>query len=257
MAKLTLLQIVQKVLNDMDGDDVATYNETTESTQVASLAEDVYFALLAEDRLPDVKATFPLTVTSSSTPAAMQIPTDVTNVEWIMFDARTAEGASDTKLWQVVEYLTPAEFMAKVMGRSDTDTTVEEMSDATITGGVPINIYNDRAPKYYTSFDDEYLIFDAYDSDIDTELPAAKTIAFGSKEPTFTQSDAFVPDLDADLFPFYLAEVKSHAFAKFKEEVNGKDEQQARRLRVRKNRDAHRSHDEVRQSNFGRPGKGR
>lgn len=228
---MTLLQIVDSVLNDMDGDEITSITDTTESKQVASIAEDVYFALLAEHRIPAVRGLFALTVTDANTPAAMQIPATANSVDWIMFDARTAEGASDAKTWVDVPFKEPEVFIAQVMARSDQDDNVDEMSDATITGGVPLLVLNDRAPRMYTSFDDDYLIFDAYDSDIDTFLPAAKTLAYGIKEPTFTQSDSFTPDLDSSLFPLYLAEVKIHCMNKLGEKQDFKDEQLSKRLR--------------------------
>jgi hypothetical protein len=42
-AKMTLLEIVQDVLNDMDSDEVNSISDTVEATQIANICRSVYY----------------------------------------------------------------------------------------------------------------------------------------------------------------------------------------------------------------------
>jgi len=85
-------------------------------------------------------------------------------------------------------------------------------------------------PSFYTSFDDYYLVLDAYDSDIDTTLTAAKIRAYGVKYPVFDKTDDdYVPDIDGTLHPMLLAEATSTAQSLLKGGSDPKVEQAARR----------------------------
>jgi len=92
-------------------------------------------------------------------------------------------------------------------------------------------IRNDKNPRYYTSFDDQYIICDSYDASVDTTLQTNKTRCWGTVTPTFSLTDDFVPDIDEVLFPYLLAEAKSACFSLFKAGSDPKVEQAARRLK--------------------------
>jgi hypothetical protein len=99
---------------------------------------------------------------------------------------------------------------------------------------------NDKAPEYYTSFDDRQIVFDSYDADVDSTLQKSKTICFGLKESSWTKSDAFVPALDSQQFHLLLQEAKAQAWVELKQLTNEKAERKARRswvlLASKKNR---------------------
>jgi hypothetical protein len=126
--------------------------------------------------------------------------------------------------------------------------------DATITvnsvnGNVPVLIRNDKAPNYFTLFDDEHVVMDSYDSSISQTLISSKTRCYGQKIPAFTISDDFTPDVDEVLFPYLIAESKSTCFSLFKNGVDQKIEQAARRQKSYIQNDMHR----LKQANKRRP----
>ena len=79
------------------------------------------------------------------------------------------------------------------------------------------------------NIDDEYLVFDSYDSDMDSTLQHSKTQVFGIVEPEWRMEDDFVPAMPAKYFPYLVNEAKSTAFIKIKEVFSQKDEQNAQR----------------------------
>jgi len=46
MAKMTVLEIVQDILNDIDGDEVNSIDDTLESEQVAQIVKSTYDAII-------------------------------------------------------------------------------------------------------------------------------------------------------------------------------------------------------------------
>ena len=113
------------------------------------------------------------------------------------------------------------------------DSTDANTTTITTTGGVPLFIETDKQPEFYTIIGDKTIITDSYDSAVDTTLQGSKTVGAGMKTPTFTVSDSFTPDIDANLFPFLLAEAKAVAFANIEQIQNPKAEQAARTTKVR------------------------
>ena len=100
-----------------------------------------------------------------------------------------------------------------------------------VVNGVDLFVSTDRPPTYYTSFDDNNIIMDAYDSSVEATLGEYKVRAYGQSMPSFSQTDSFEPDLDNTLMPLLLAEAKSTCFSLFKGGSDPKVEQAARRLK--------------------------
>ena len=81
MAQYTLLQIVQRILNDMDSEEVNSIDDTSEALQVASVVEDTFYAIISNRLIPEHKEMTKLTSTSSSsTPTHFTYPDNATNI---------------------------------------------------------------------------------------------------------------------------------------------------------------------------------
>jgi hypothetical protein len=143
--------------------------------------------------------------------------------------------------------LAPESFLKYTDERNSNDSNVQTVIDT-----VPLYILNDRAPLYWTSFDDEYIIMDSFDSDVDSTLQASKMQVWGSREPAFTISDSFIPDLPARAFPYLLSEAKSVSFNALKQAGNPKEEQRSRRQRVWLARNARKDGSTMRLPHYGR-----
>ncbi len=254
MASMTLLEMVQDILSDLDAENVTAITDTVEAGQVAKVLESTYFGLVADREKPEHKELFNLTETDANSPSVMIIPTAVMRVDWIMLDVRTSEVAGIPRAYEEIPYVTPAEFLVRTSGRNDTETSVDILDSATYTGSTELMIKNSRSPEYYTSFDDSALIFDSYDSAIDTFLLAAKSQGYGVVEPSWTESDSFVPDIDAQVFPLFLSKAKQRASVVLRQATNPMEIQWGRKLEVIDQFNNHRARDLKRQTDFGRPG---
>ncbi len=119
--------------------------------------------------------------------------------------------------------------MRLTSGFDSDNSTVDEVTD---NSGAKLLIKNNKQPEYYTSFDDQWVVFDSYDSAVDSTLQTSKTRCWITLAPSFTLTDTFVPDIPTEAFPALLAEAKSTCFTRLKQMPEGKSEQQSRRQRT-------------------------
>jgi len=248
MSKLTVLDIVQDILNDLDSDDVNSINDTEEALQIAQIVKTTYEEIISDRQWPHLKTLVQLTASGTSDrPTHMSIGDAVQEVLWIQYDKRKL-GETKRKFSEIT-YQEPDEFLASLNGRSSDESNIDIITDIS---GIELLIKTDAAPLYYTSFDDENLVFDSYDSDVDTTLQTSKTQAYIYKEPTFTIEDTFIPDLPSKNFPYLLAESKSVAFNALRQAPNAKEEQRSRRQRTWSARDKWRTNGALQVPDYGR-----
>lgn len=238
--KMTLLEIVQSILSDMDAEDVNSISDTTEATQVASIVRDTFFNMVTNRTIPEHKQLIKLTPLSSSAyPTHFQYD-DNTKIESVWY--------KDGDTYETVRWLEPLDFLRHCDSRQSNYVEVADKK-----AGTTIRVGTDVAPSYYTSFDDEFIIMDSYDSSVDSTLQRSKVRAYGVVPPTFDMhTDGFVPDLDANLFPYFLAEAKSTAFSLLHGGPDPKVEQAARRQKYHLQNDKHNTVTTRKLSKYGR-----
>lgn len=247
--KKTLLAMTQKILSSMDSDYVNSINDTVEAQQVAEIIQEVYGNMVVELDLPTHNLVTTLVALGDvNKPNYMQLSDDMGTINWIKYDSRT-ETNTDIQLKEIT-YLEPDMFHNHISSRNESSADVTVVTDF---NGTKLLIKTNANPKYWTSFDDEYIIFDSYDSVIDTTLQAAKSAISTSKFKTFTLSDTFIPDLPDRFFPLLQAEAKAQAFAELKQVSNNKAERTARVQRVKLQKDKQRTGASHGYNAYGRP----
>jgi len=252
MPQSTLLDIVQEILSSMDSDTVNSYSDTIESEQVAFIVRRSYFDLINQLKIPEHRDVLLLTAMSDTDrPTHMKLPSGVSQIISVRYN--TIDSGETRLEYTEIKYLQPEDFTNLVLTRDSTDSTIQTVD---ITGG-KLLIRNDRQPEYYTSYDDEYMIFDSFDGAIDDTLQQSKFMVYGTKEPVWTFSDTFIPDLDSSLFPLLLNEAKSLAFVELKQTANPKAEQAATRQRSTWQNDKSNIDNVYRGPDYGRKTRGR
>lgn len=217
--------MTQDILSDMNSDEVSSITDTVESLQVAQIIKSTYEELMSRKNWPHLQKLIALDAGgTTSRPTHMAVPATIKEVVSVSYNKIKSGGTAP--MWREVEYKYPDDFLRLTNTRNTALSNTVEIEDVS---GVKVLIKNDSAPTYYTSFDDENIVFDSYDSDVDSTLQASKTQVLAYVSPIFTLSDAFVPDLPAEMFSTLLAEAKSTCFARIKQMPDGKAEQQAKR----------------------------
>lgn len=248
MAKLTLLKITNSILSSMDSDEINSINDTEEALQVARVVEEVYLEIMSQKDWPHLKLIRELDGLSDSTkPNFLQIPTGVSEIRKVKYD--TSELTDTSVTISDINYLHPEDFIALVHQRRSDDSTVQTVTTAE---GIPLFIFNNKSPRHWTSFDEDLLVFDAFDNTVDTTLQGSKSIVFAVKIPTFSQTDTHVPDLPESMFPLLLAEAKRSCHLYFKQQDSVMDAKRSLRGFNRMKSESWRAHDPRKVTDFGR-----
>lgn len=232
MAKKTLIDMVQQILSDADGDAVNSITDTVESDQAARVIRDVFDTIVDIHDLHHTKTNKQLTATSGTTPNVMTRPEGFYNIEWIKYDKRVSAGG-DAKYLDVT-FMEPYDFMNLSSSRTASDSAVEEV---TLDSGYVMLVRNNKAPTYWTmmeGYDD--IIFDAYDSSLETNLQASKTVAYGVQKPTLTLADSTAPDLPNHLYTLLTKEARAMYFDLYKDGITAEIDRTRRRAEVRAQR---------------------
>jgi hypothetical protein len=246
--KMTLLEIVQSILNDLDSDFANSIDDSEEAFQIASLVKDCYREFISNRNWPHLKRLSQLESSgTTSRPNYMLIPEDVKEIELINYDCKKV--GETAVQFREIKYKYPDEFLAYVHDRDADKDNVVIIQDP-YGGAIPV--INDKAPQYWTSFNDTEIVFDSYDSAIETTLQRSKSQIYCVINPSWTHSDSFTPDLPPEAFAGFLAECKSTASLAFKQMANQKEEQKAARQQRWLSRKAWKAKGGVRYPSYGR-----
>lgn len=242
--KSTYLEIVQQLLSELESDEVVTLNETVESELVTRLVKQVYFHIISGSDWPHLGRLLQLEVTTTDN--VLKFPSNLNKLSWIKYNKKKVTDLRER--FTIIKKLEPLEFMNKVDARDNTKSNITPL----IHNGMTILLRNDKQPEYWTSFNDNEVIFDSFDSVVEAKLDALNTQVFGFIVPSVTTDDLFVFDLPEDAFQYFINEARSFVFNVVKQIPFPKAEQmaQTQRRRLSKQREVGQSGDLS--PNFGR-----
>lgn len=219
----TLLDFTQDVLSSLGSDEVNSINDTLESQSVSKIIRRSFYNIVDRRELKNKKEMFSLEAYGDSTkPTLMTKPSDVRNIEWVKYDAQTI--ANPIITYKLIYYMEPDEFLSSMNNLREGDSTVTVFTHLVDTSTIKFLIKNNQAPNFYTSFNDNTLVFDAYDNTVDSTLQKSKTQCYGEKLFTFTMTDVFIPPLTDEQQNLLLNEAIALAWVELKQSPNPKAE---------------------------------
>jgi hypothetical protein len=234
MEKLTLLQMTQNILSAMNSDEVNSITDTVESQQVADEIQNTFRDLYTDHDMGSFEGLVTLTSpASTATPNVLNLPTNVQFIKWLKY--RDYRNTSSDITYVDLTYMEPELFVKHIVEQVDpaSNVSVPILSSSSVT----YPIANDRAPRYYTIFEDsQKIVFDAFDQTYESYLTGSNSLAWSVMYKTFTMADSFVPPIPANEFPHLLAEAKNACFINIKEVANSNEAARARRQLVRSQR---------------------
>lgn len=247
MAKSTALEMVQEMLSAISSDEVAAIDDTTEARQAYDHLKIAFEELSFGRQWAFRRGPFTLIPASSTTrPTRFMIPEDVSEIIYLKYNK------ADIRL------IEPEDFQYILDQRDITDTNVVNH----VYNGANIAVMNNKAPSYWTSFDDKTIFFDSFDIADDTAgyMTAAKFTGYGVKGycewPTSDAADDFVPEMPDKFFPMLRAMARERAFYYLKQMDTPADTRFIRKQKIHLNKtDArHRRKEGIVQSspNYGR-----
>lgn len=226
--KYTLLDLTQTILSSMDSDEINSINDTVESQQVVKVIRTAYFDIINRANVPEQYSLFSLESSGDVTkPVLMTLPSDFKNISWLKYD-HVSVTDTDTNMVTILP-LPLEDFVERMYQLRESADNVGSFTKTIGTSTVTFLYTIDSAPRYYTTYNDGTIIFDSYDSEVDSTLQKSKTLAFGLKAIPWTNSDTFVPDLDDAQFALLLNEAKALAFNELKQTQHTSAERNSRR----------------------------
>lgn len=223
--KMTVLEMVQDILSSLNSDEVNSISDTEDAEQVASILKNTYLAIITKNEWPHTRRVLTINPRSDNNfPTHMVIKEELKELISVYYNV--IKSGETQKKYQQVHYMDPDTFLRKINKRNNDEADVDVIID---DSGIELLIKNDKHPEYFTSFDDVNLVFDSYDSVVDTTLRQSKFQATGYIIPEFTLSNTFVPDLPADGFSLLLEEATSRAQWKMRQLIDTKAEQESAR----------------------------
>ena len=128
MPKYTLLEMVQKVLSDMDAEPVNSIGDTTESDQIASIIEDTFYVMITNRIIPEHNSLIKLTALSNSNfPTHFQYPANTNNITGVWYD----KSDDDSFEYKPVEWMEPMDFLYMVDNVQSDYVSVEDREAGT------------------------------------------------------------------------------------------------------------------------------
>lgn len=223
--RMTVLQMVQDILSDMNSFEVNDINDTKESRQVAQIIESVYYTLHTYRYWPVDQRAVALeagTFNGVTMPSALAIPEDVIDIGNIYYNKKA------------LKYCETEDFIDMVMKYNSDSDDVESYD----VDGINLFCFNDQDPTYYTTMTlgqgttkQTFMVTDAYDKSVGAALFPSKSLLVGHISPDFTQSNTFIPTMPTEAFSYFLAEAKARCFSVIKQMENPSAIADARRLR--------------------------
>ena len=255
MAKLTLLAVVNHYMDATDGFRVASIDDTIESQQLASIAEKVFNDLVNDvfssgltENLVQLES-----LADSTKPNYLRLPDTAMRINQskVMYNVATGATGATTLNYKEIEYMKPEDFLDYVGNRSTNTNNTQIVEDFS---GYKMVIHNSKAPQYFTDFDDEHLVFDSFDSDVDSVLQSSKSGILTSEQMSFVQSDTYIIAFPEWFHPTYLNAVISEASEMLREEPILSVSRKARMgiLKARKKQRIGHDGIETRRRNYGR-----
>lgn len=252
--KLTLLELVQDILSDMDSDECNSIDDTVESQQVAQIVKSTYQAMMSNRNWPHTRRLVEIEPSGDDAkPTHMIVQESIK--ELISINYNKARAGETRKRYEPIKWLEPDDFLRVTNRRNSDADNIDIIID---DSGVELLIRNDLGPCYFTSFDDTTLVFDSYDKEVDDTLQGNKTQARAYVMPEWVHLDDAIPDLPEEAFTALLEEAKSRAMLKLKQTQDAKAEQEARRQQAWLSRKSWRVAGGIQYPSYGRgsPAKG-
>lgn len=246
--KMELLEIVQDIHNDLDLDEVNSIDDTVESMQVAQIVKTTYFAMMSNRNWPHLRQTISLTPSHDlARPTHMAVPDTIKELAFINYNC--AKDGETRLRYKTIKWQEPDEFLRRQNTLNTDDDNTMVVTDYT---GVQLQIKMNKAPEFFTSFDDNNLVFDSYDGEVDDTLQESKVQAMAYIMPSWSMTDTFVPDLPTEAFIALLEEAKSKSAYKLKQQADEKAEQESTRQQRWLSRKAWQVHGGIEYPNYGR-----
>lgn len=235
MKRYTLLEMVQAVGASVNADQISLLRESVEAEDIEGIVletlEDIVNRREWSWRQNQLRTGAAATAVPSQT--TLLLPVDCDSLEQVRYRQDTL---GDTVIsYRDLTYMRPEDFLEIVRARDSTSVNV--VAVVLQTANVPLYIYNDRPPTYYTQFEHGAIVCDAYDAAVDPSgLSAGRSllrVTINLDTTAAAGNPNWVPNMPTKFFTLWVQEAKAAASAQLRQMGNDRAEREARRTYVR------------------------
>lgn len=224
--------MVQRILEAADGQMINSIEDTREAVQVANCIKETYYHMLYTR---EIKTRNNICYVDSLSdvlhPTYFKFRDDICNIDMFKYFDKATERYVDI-LWKE-----PEQFISDSLNLNPKEEHIESYKDFS---EVNINVYNDRCPRYFTSFDDSHIVCDAYNKEYEDTLQQANVVMYGIKLPKFKIEDTFVPDLAPQHFSTLMSQSRVKATYELNREFDGMENDRGMKEIITANKHARR-----------------
>ena len=177
MAKLTILSFVQQISEAIEGDEIDELGETLEADTISTILQQTYNEVLDRrdwEFLRDRVIQLAVRAVGDDKLNFLTIPENVTAIQCLRYLSTQGKYTDMT-------YMEPCAFIAHLHARNPNDPNITTVLN---DDGIPLYVVNDKAPTYYTSFDEESIAFDAFETTRGIGNQIADSVIVGNIKPT-------------------------------------------------------------------------
>lgn len=265
----TLNYTVQRVLDKLNLDPVNSINDTEDSLLVAREAESTFYDIISrhdwtfQEQAIKLEAAEVLTDENDVVVqiASLKLPEDVIKINTLYAlhppYPTDINSDGDGLDWKEVKYLTPKEFIENSFKYKYDPTSTKTAYVYYKDKDFHFNIGREDAPRYFTTFDDENIVFDSVDKNVGMTVLPLYTMCLGFVEPSWTTEDDFVIPVPSKLYPMFLSALTVACSQMLLSTRAYEEERRYNRAMNRMSHEAYRvAVDRFPKVNFGRKGNG-
>lgn len=219
---MTLLEIVQNILSALESDEVNSIGDTVEALQIAEEVKTAFYDLMTTYGWPSNEGFIKLLPSNDpDLPTVMTIPPNVEEIKWIKYNQGTVEAPE----WIEIQHQDPDLFFRYGSVYAQNAHPIKLVDN--------LYVRTDGPPMHWTTYNNNLILFDGYNSSVDDTLQHSKTLCWGRSTPEFEMRDDFVPPVDRMHMPLLLSEAKRMSFVNYKGVANANEERRNRNQRVK------------------------
>lgn len=225
MKRYTLLELVQEVCRRIGDKERFGLDEDLRVGDIANICIATIEGICTRHQWEFLRDRM-LVPTAVTAKVTVTLPTNVVRVSEVKYRINTSQAE--------VCYLLPEQFLRLV------DTSADYTEPVAVPGGGVVYVKNTGEPRYYTSFDEKSITFDAYNTTSDPSgIQASKVLLRADIELDTTGArlaglpvDSWQPDIPTRLNSVWLWEAVAACYSDIVGQDNSKAEREARRQYV-------------------------
>lgn len=244
MAKKTVLDFVKLIGQAISSDEIDELDESTEVTDIQSILQQTFEEIISRKSWKFLKdRPLQLDERTSDMKCNLTIPPQVTRIQCLKY---VDVNGKHTEL----DFLEPCDFVTMTYERNPDRDDIDTINNA---DGVPLYIINDKPPRYWTSFDEEEVTLDAYESSKSDGVVYTDSVIIATVVPVvdWTDEAATLP-VPERMEILILNEAKASANYQLRQTSDPRSERIARRQNVSLRENEPKTRDTEQEKTYGR-----